>query len=214
MAALHGGSALSSLIDSRLCVSVSRVAALVCLGLFVAPGVASASCPTQPVSAPFSQWGDANSYFPVPGGSFEGTADQLGWILSGASLTSGNEPFFVNGSGDGQSLSIAGGGSARSPFFCVDKTMSSMRFFAQQTAAGGDLQVHALVQTPGGVQSVSVADLVDGSVTAWAPTQQIAGDTSGLPDDQSLMVALQFSVPASAANWQIDDVYVDPYRSG
>jgi hypothetical protein len=214
MAALHGGSALSSLIHSRLRVPVIRVAALVGLGLFAAPAVASASCPTQPVSTPFSEWGDTDSYFPLPGGSFEGAADELGWTLSEASLSSGNEPFLVNSSGDGQSLSITGGGRATSPFFCVDKTMSSLRFFADQAAAGGDLQVQALVQTPTGIHTVSVADLADGSMPSWAPSQPITGVSGTLSDGASLMVALQFSVPASAASWQIDDVYVDPYRSG
>jgi len=212
MAALHGGSALSSLVHSRLRVAAYRIAALTCLGLFAGTGVAFASCPAQPGSTPFSQWGDSNNYFLVPGGSFEGTPDQVGWTLSGASLSSGNEPFY--GSGDGQSLSIAGGGSATSPFFCVDKTMQSLRFFAQQVTAGSDLQVQALVQTPDGVRTVPVADLADGSMPSWAPTRPIAGDTSGLPDHASLMVALRFAVSSATASWQIDDVYVDPYRSG
>lgn len=207
--------ALSSLIRSTLRGAVGRIAALVCLGLFAVPGVAFASCPAPSASTPFSQWGDANSYFLLPGGSFEGTADQVGWTLSGgASLTSSNEPFFVNDSGDTQSLSIAGWGSATSPFFCVDNTMTSLRFFAQQAAAGGGLHVRALVQTSDGVTTVPIAHLSDGSMPTWAPTDPIPGDTSGLADDQSLMVALQFTVRSSAASWQIDDVYVDPYRSG
>jgi hypothetical protein len=205
---------LSTFVRSRLRVVARRVVALACLGLFAAPGVAFAACPAQPVSTPFSQWGDANSYFPLRGGSFEGTADQLGWTLSGASLTSGNEPFVVNGSGDGQSLSIAGGGSATSPFFCLDHTMTSLRFFAQQAAAGGDLHVQALVQTRGGVRTVPVADLADGSMPSWAPTRPITDGAATLAHRRSLMAALQFSVPASAASWQIDNVYVDPYRSG
>lgn len=211
---------MSKNVRSRLRVVALPVAALAVLGLLAIPGAAFASssilasCPAQPVSTPFSQWGDANDYYLAPGGSFEGTADQVGWSLSGASLTSGNEPFFVNGSGDGQSLTIAGGGTATSPFFCVDNTMASLRFFAQQAVAGGDLQVNALVQTHSGVDTVSLADLADGSISSWSPTQPIVGDTSGLPDGQKLMVALQFSVAQSAASWQIDDLYVDPYRSG
>ncbi len=217
---LHGGSALSNFVRSRLRAAVTSVAALAFLGLLALPGSAlavssiMASCPTQPTSTPFAQWGDANNYYLAPGGSFEGAADQAGWTLSGASLTSGNEPFFVNDSGDSQSLSIAGGGSATSPYFCVDNTMASLRFFARQAEAGGDLQVQALVQTGNGVDTVPLADLADGSVPSWAPTQPIVGDTSGLADGQKLMVALQFSVPDSAASWQIDDLYVDPYRSG
>lgn len=206
---------MSALVRSRLRVAARRVALIVGLGLFAVPGVALASCPAPPVSTPFSQWGDTNSYFLVPGGSFEGTADQVGWTLSGASLTAGNEPFFVNDSGDGQSLTIAGGGSATSPFFCVDNTMTSLRFFAQQVNAGAGLHVQALVQnSDGSVTAVPVAHLLDGSMPSWAPTDAISGDTSGLSDDQTLQVALQFTVRASAASWQVDDVYVDPYRSG
>jgi hypothetical protein len=216
LAVPHGGSALSTFVRLRLPVA----AALAVLGLLAIPGGAFASngvlasCPTQQLSTPFSQWGDTNSYYLAPGGSFEGTADQVGWTLSGATLTSGNEPFLVNGGGDSQSLTIAGGGSATSPYFCVDNTMASLRFFSQQATAGGDLQVQALVQTSSGVQTVSLADLADGSTPSWAPAQPIVGDTSGLPDGQKLSVALQFSVPDSAASWQIDDVFVDPYRSG
>jgi hypothetical protein len=205
---------------SRLRIAAIRVAVLACLGLFVLPAVAFASgttlasCPTHPLSTPFSQWGDNNSYFLAVGGSFEGTAAQVGWTLNGASLTSGNEPFYVNGGGDGQSLTIAGGGSATSPYFCVDNTMASLRFFAQQATAGGDLQLQALVKTSGGLQTVSLADLADGSMPSWAPTDPILGDASSLLDGQKVWVALQFTVPQSGASWQIDDLYIDPFRSG
>jgi hypothetical protein len=210
---------LSSFVRSRLR-AAGLIAALAVLGSLAVPGGAFASssllatCQTPPASTPFAQWGDTNSYFFVPGGTFEGTADQVGWTLSGATLTSGNEPFFVNDSGDGQSLTVAGGGSATSPFFCVDNTMGSLRFFAQQVSAGADLRVQALVQSNGGVTTVPLAHFLDGSTPSWAPTDPIAGDTSGLSDGQTLMVALQFTVPSSAASWQIDDVAVDPYRSG
>jgi hypothetical protein len=205
---------LSSLIHPRLRAGVLRIAALTCVGVFASTGVAFASCPAQSLSTPFSQWGDTNSYFLVPGGSFEGTSDQVGWTLSGANLTAGNEPFYVDGSGDSQSLTISGGGSATSPYFCVDNTMSSLRFFAQEATAGSDLQVQALVQTPSGSKTVQVADLADGSMSSWAPSDPITGDTSPLQNGATVMVALQFSVPQATGSWQLDDVYVDPYRSG
>lgn len=211
---------MSLLAHSRRRIALSRAAVLAVLGLIALPGGAFASnstlasCPSQPVSTPFSGRGDTNSYFLAPGGSFEGTANQVGWNLSGASLTAGNEPFFVNGAGDGQSLTIAGGGSATSPFFCVDNTMDSLRFLARQLSPGAGLRVQALVQTSSGVTTVPVAHLLDGSMSSWAPTDVIPGDTSGLSDGQTVMVALQFTVRASTASWQIDDIYVDPYRSG
>jgi hypothetical protein len=214
MAALHGGLALSLLVHTRLRVAIGLTPVLAVMGLLAAPSVAFASCPPQPLTNPFAQWGDTNNYFPVPGGTFEGTADEVGWSLWGASLTSENEPWLVNSITDGQSLTIAGGGKATSPFFCVDNTMKSLRFFAQQVSAGGDLSVRAIVRSVTGVTNVPVADLPDGPTGSWAPTASIPGDTSGLADGQTIMVALKFSVPASAGSWQIDDIYVDPYRSG
>ena len=210
---------MSSIIRSRLRV-VTLLAALAGLGLLAVPAGAFASnstlatCQTPQVGTPFSQWGDTNDYFLAPGGSFEGTADQVGWTLSNATLTPGNEPFFANDPGDSQSLTIAGGGSATSPFFCVDNTMSSLRFFAQQVSAGGGLRVQALVQTSDGVSTVPLARLLDGSTPNWAPADPIAADNSGLADGQTLNVALRFIVRSPTASWQIDDVYVDPYRSG
>jgi hypothetical protein len=205
---------MSAVIHRRLRRAIFSVASLTCVALFASTGVALASCPTEPVSNPFSQWGDTNDYFLVPGGSFEGTADQVGWTLSNASLTTGNEPFNVNDPGDQQSLTINGGGSATSPFFCVDETMSGLRFFAAQAGAGTDLRVKALVQNPdGSVTPVTIADLADGSMPAWAPTDALGG-SSTVPPGSSLMVALRFRAPVSSGSWQIDDIYVDPYRSG
>ena len=176
-----------SLVRSRLRV-LRRVAALAFLGVFAAPGIALASCPAQPVSTPFSQWGDNNNYFLVPGGSFEGTADQVGWTLSNASLTQGNEPFYVNDSGDSQSLTISGGGSATSPFFCVDNTMGSLRFFAQQVEAGGGLHVlcaRAELPTARARRCRSPVSSMARCPPGRRP-QPITGDTSGLSDDQTL----------------------------
>ncbi len=204
---------MPSVIHSRITTAICRIATLTCLSVFAGAGIASASCPAQPASNPFSQWGDSNDYFLVPGGTFEGTPDQVGWTLSGASLTAGNEPFNVNDSGDSQSVTIDSGGSATSPYFCVDNTMSGLRFFAQQVSGGSDLNVDALVQVRDGTRTVALADLADGSMSAWAPTDQITHDTSRLRD-RTVMVALQFTVPASSGSWQLDDVYVDPYRSG
>lgn len=182
-------------------------------GTALAAPTTLASCAARPVSTPFAQWGDNSDYFSVPGGSFEGTADQVGWSLSNAELTDGNEPFHVNGADDDQSLTIDAGGTATSPYFCVDNTMPDLRFFAQEVMAGSDLEVNALVRTADGVTTVPVGDLADGSMTTWAPTPPMTGGSGSLADGQTVQVALQFVVPASSGSWQLDDVYVDPYRN-
>jgi hypothetical protein len=193
---------------------VARIAALTCVAVFGFTGAAFASCPSQPVSTPFSHWGDTNNYFLVPGGSFEGTADDVGWDLHNASLTAGNEPFNVNGPNDAASLTIGAGGTATSPYFCVDNTMQSLRFIAQQVDPGSDLQVVALVKTWSGPHAVPVGDLADGSITSWAPTDPMDGGAGQLPTNRTIQVALQFSVPGGSGSWQLDEVFVDPYRSG
>jgi hypothetical protein len=201
-------------IHPRIRKAIRRIAGLTCLVVLAGAGTALANCPAPAASTPFSQWGDSGSYFLAPGGSFEGTAGQVGWTLSNASLTSGNEPFNVNGGGDQQSLTINAGGSAISPYFCVDNTMSSLRLFARQLGAGNDLRVAALVQTAHGVTPYHLGDLADGSMPSWAPSAPITADTSSLDDGSTLMVALRFRVPPGAGSWQIDDVLVDPYRAG
>ena len=124
-------------IHPRVRKTVGRIAALTCVAVFASSGAAfAAQCPTQSVKKKFSRWGDSSSYFLVPGGSFEGTAAQVGWTLSGADLTAGNEPFHLNSASDDQSLLINGGGSATSPTFCVDSTMQSVRLFVRQTERG------------------------------------------------------------------------------
>ncbi|MGZ4175498.1 MAG: hypothetical protein ACXVUX_04680 [Solirubrobacteraceae bacterium] len=200
-------------IHPRVRKTIGRIAALTCAAVFVSSGAAlAAECPTQPVKQKFTKWGDSATYFLVPGGSFEGTPAQVGWTLSGATLTDGNEPFHLNSATDSQSLEIGGGGSATSPVFCVDSTMSSLRFFVRQTAPGSDLKVQGVVQTPRGPIAVTVGDLGDGAVSAWTPVQvNIA--TNRIPKGLSISAALRFVVPGSGG-WQLDDVYVDPYRAG
>ena len=200
-------------IHPRVRKTVGRIAALTCAAVFVSSGAAfAAQCPTQSVKQKFSKWGDSSNYFLVPGGSFEGTPDQVGWTLSGADLTAGNEPFHLNSATDDQSLAIDGGGSATSPAFCVDSTMPSFRFFVRQTVPGSDLKIQGVVQTPRGPLSITLADLPDGSLPSWTPVQ-ITVLTNRIPKGFSISAAMRFVVPASGS-WQIDDVYVDPYRAG
>ena len=190
------------------------VAALTTFLVFAGAKAAFASCPVQSVATPFLPWNDSNSYFLVPGGSFEGSLEDVGWSLDNASLTLGNEPYQVNSSSDIQSLTIEGGGTAISPYFCVDNTMASLRFFAQQLDAGSDLQVDALVQKGHGVTDVPLADLADGSIPSWTPTDPIDGGSESLPSARTIAVALRFTAPSPTGSWQLDDIYVDPYRSG
>lgn len=207
------GFSVPLVIHPRVRKTFGRIAALTCVAVFVSSGAAfAAQCPTQSAKQKFSKWGDSSDYFLVPGGSFEGTPAQVGWTLSGATLTPGNEPFHIDGITDDQSLLIDGGGSATSPAFCVDSTMPSIRFFVRQTARGSDLKLQGVAQSPRGPLSMTLADFSDGSLPMWTPVQ-VTVATNRIPKGFSVSAAMRFVVSGSGS-WQIDDVYVDPYRAG
>jgi hypothetical protein len=59
---------------------------------------------------------------------------------------------------------------------------------------------------------VTVGNLADGSLSTWTPVK-ITVATNRIPKGFSVSAALRFVAPGSGG-WQIDDVYVDPYRAG
>jgi hypothetical protein len=197
---------------------LGRLVTLTAALLFTIPAIASAaSCPTPQTTTPFTQWGDAGSYFSVPGGNFEAPLAATGWIVARAERAPGNEPFLVGGATDSNSLLIDGGGVALSPAFCIDNSMPYLRFFARSLATNGKLEVHLVLQTRAGLVTAPfsrVADLPAGSMPSWAPTGQLAlTDAPAASAGGTATARLAFSV-AGHGGWQLDDIYVDPYRMG
>ena len=192
-----------------------RLATMTALGVFASTGVAAA-CATQPTTQPFTQFGDTNSYFVAPGGNFE--PGQAAWQLNGATIARGSEFYDVSGNAsDSQSLALKSGTDAISPAFCVDSTMPGFRFFARQSRPGPGtaVTVQALyTDAAGNAAQSTVAVLPDGSGSNWTPTASLGLATLlNVPFGQSWQVQLRFSVTNGPGQWQIDDVYVDPYRS-
>ena len=203
-------------IHPRIRKGLGRLAAMTAFGVLASTGVAAAaSCPSVSTTTPFSQFGDNNSYFVAPGGTFEGSSLPAGSSATGASLTPGNEPWHVVNASDNQSLTVQSGGSVTLPYSCIDSTMPDFRFFARQVAPGSDLKVNVLVALGGWTLNVPLARLADGSMNAWAPSAQIfAPQGMMLAPGMTVQGALKFSVPAGGGAWQIDDVLVDPYSFG
>jgi hypothetical protein len=200
-------------IHPRVRKGFARVAAMTALGFFASTGLAAAACPTQPVTQALSQFGDTHNYFLAQGGAFEDATLPAGWQASGASLTAGNEPFYIHSTGDNQSLQINAGGSVTTSYACIDGTITSFRFFAKQAAPGSALKVELLVKLGWGYpMTLPVTLLRDGSMPDWAPTDSLAAAGSLAPG-QIAQAAIRFSVPQGSGSWQIDDLYVDPYRT-
>ena len=162
-------------------------------------------------STVFAALGDTANYTPVTGGTFEG--DMSGWTLNSASVAPGNEPWQVDGASDSKSLSIASGGTAVSPTFCVSSKTPTWRFFAHAADASRSTVLHVYAQTtlPGGkVIQLSVDEV------QRARLQLLGGDAAMvlgkvLPPNFSVNVRFVFTADSNGGAWCIDDVFVDPY---
>jgi hypothetical protein len=171
------------------------------------------NCPQQPLEQPFLRWADPATYVLVPQGTVESTS---AWTLSGTHPVLGNEPFFVHGGDEAYSLSLPAGASATTPVQCVGLDHPTLRFFARNTGSPLSLlAVDVLVKDNLGLlKSVPMGTVVGSS--AWAPTLPmpvIANLLPLLPGDLT-PVRFRFTPVGLDGEWQIDDVYVDPYRTG
>jgi hypothetical protein len=180
------------------------------------PGTASTSsapCTTRALSTPFSKWGDGASYFLAPNGGFE--SGSTGWTLAGkATVASGSEPYLASGPGS-HSLQIPFGSQAQSPTMCVTRNEDAIRLFVgNQGVNGSILHVEALAQNPTTGQVAQTAFDVNGNAvaTGWSPTMvlQIPNMLGG---NGTQDLTLSFSTRGTAATWNIDDVFVDPFKS-
>ncbi len=196
----------------RLFAVTATVTAFALTLIVGAPAAAAdtVACPTPASSQVFSQFGDDAYYSLVPGGNFEG--DVSGWALRGASVVSGNEPWYVGGAGDSQSLSIEPGGSAISPAFCVTAQYPSWRFFAR--LAGGPRRSYLSVAVewtdPNGDHGVTpVTTLRGGRFRDWRPTRSL--ELGPVLDDSTTMTERLVFFAGNSSAWRIDDLYLDPY---
>lgn len=191
----------------------AATAALAATALAAAPAAAEAGpslggCPDVPTVQPFAQWQDFADYFLAPDGHFEGGASS--WQLEdGAAIVDGNEPF-VGAPGDDRSLRLPAGASATSAPMCIGEEHRTMRFFGTSTGASA-LRVEILYTKRNGTSKSVTLGNVHGS-GAWAPSDVLAMRVNELAgDDNALSVALRFSARGNAT-WQVDDVYIDPYK--
>jgi hypothetical protein len=210
-------------IHPRIGKSARRVAALTALACFAVPAAAQAACPTPPTAKVFQSFGDSSDYFLAPNGGFE--SGTTAWTVSNASVVSGNESSQLHGSADAHSLRIAPGGEAVSAPICVDTTRTGYRFFARQpgAVAGSSLKVSIRFVGPDGVARDQQIDTLSGaSYQPWTPSRfwdpSIATrifQQLGFTADTTASMRLVFDAAnVYGASWRIDDLYVDPYRTG
>jgi hypothetical protein len=204
----------------RLRVLLLVAAAAVTTAVYVAPsanaGLFNGNCPSygSPVFAP---WNDSGSYYLASNGGFENGS--TGWSLSGgASVVSGNEPFYASGWGS-HSLSLPSGSTATSPAICLGPSDIYIRMFGAD-ANGSDNGLHVRVVWYGLLNVV--LGITDFDTYApgsnWAPTDKLSSG-GGLaiplvPLLGSTSARVQLTPIGSGSDWHVDDFFVDPWTIG
>jgi len=187
---------------------IATAAALVALAFSAA---AAQACSYKGAEQVFKPWGDNSSYVLAPDGGFE--AGGSGWSLGGgAKAVAGNESFFLNDAADGKSLSLPAGSTAVSPPVCMSIDTPHFRLLARNTGdPSSTLRVEASYSLLGLVRTRTVGTVRSGS--SWAPTQQVSTVlTLSTIVGTLIPSAIQIRItPVGSGNWQVDDVYIDPF---
>jgi hypothetical protein len=182
------------------------------LALMVFAGSAEA-CSYSGAESVFSPWGDQRNYVLAPDGGFEGGAS--GWQLNhGAAVVEGNESYNLNDAADSKSLSLPAGSSAVSPPVCMSLDTASFRLVARNTGdPSARLRVEASYKLLGLVRTKTAGTIQAGS--AWAPTQSVSTVLTLSTVVGTLIpsaIEIRITPLDAGGRWQIDDVYIDPFR--
>lgn len=172
-------------------------------------------CADDGAARVFSRWLDPAHYVLVGDGGFEHGA--TGWTRSaGATIVDGNEPWHVRSPDDRHALRLGRGARATSPPVCVGLGRPTIRFFARNAGSRlGLLTVQVVVKTSLGPTVALPIGVTANLSRSWSPTLPMPVLVNLLTLlDGSTDVRLRFTAIGLASSWEIDDVYVDPYRKG
>lgn len=182
------------------------------VALLACTAASAQACDYSGAEQVFRPWGDNKFYVLAPDGGFE--AGGTGWSLGGGATTvAGNESFFLNDAGDKRSLSLPNGSSAVSPPICMSLDTPSFRLLARNTGSpSAGLRVEATYKLLGLVRTKTVST-VTGSAS-WAPSQQMSTVLTLSTVVGTLIpsaIQIRITPVGSGGNWQVDDLYIDPF---
>ena len=192
---------------------------LAATALMVTPSAQAGLIGTGPASSctssskVFAPWGDQHNYMLVPGGAFE--SGTPAWALSGgAKVMAGNEPFYVRSKLDKNSLYLPNGSSAISPTVCFGIGDWHARFFVRNVGStSGKLRVDVTVKSLLGVLTILDGGTVSGT-GVWAPSPDIGLTVTNVCSLLGVQaVGFRFRAQGTGSAFQVDDVYLDPWKS-
>jgi hypothetical protein len=197
-----------------LAASVAALAALAPAGTASA-GLLSQSagpCPSYASSAVFSKWLDPMRYTLAPGGDFESASGLT--FTGGAKIVSGNESSYVHGTSDTSSVLLPRGATVTTGPICVGLDKPTVRFFAKRPSFAllPLLTVEGLYTTKAGTTASLPLVGVPLAGNSWS--LQLPFVTTGALLELGDTTMMRFRVRAVTGEWQVDDLYVDPWRRG
>jgi hypothetical protein len=188
------------------------VTAMAALAISVLSAGAAQACNYTGAEQVFKPWGDQHSYVLAPDGGFEGGG--LGWYLGvGAKTVAGNEAFYLNSASDDGSLALPAGSTAVSPPICMSLDTPIFRLIARNSGdPSSGLKVEATYTLLGLVRTKTVSTVYGNS--SWAPSQQLSTVLSLSTIVGTLIpsaIQIRITPLGSGGQWQVDDVYIDPF---
>lgn len=192
-----------------------RATVIACSATLVSASAAQAACAPQTTTKAFASYGDNADYVLAPGGNFE--AGSAKWTLTSSSLSSSTAPLAANAKTDRSSLTVAGKGLAVSPAFCVGIEHPNFRLQARQVnGTWAQLTVKLLWRqsSTGKENTTVVGSFTGGSFAKWTPTpsMKLAETLPLTGPGQTISAKIVLDPEDYGGSWQVDNVYVDPYR--
>jgi len=169
--------------------------------------VTTASCKYS-TSSVFAPWGDPAFYYLVPGGNAE--AKKHGWTFSGAASVGSGTSLLAGR----KSFSLDTGGQATSPEFCLTLDAPTMRFVVNDPGkTSAALKVEGLVECAwGGTCTIPLGTISSsGKGLRLVPPMYLLANVSALFSNNGL-TSMQLRFTSTSGKWDLDDVYVDPFK--
>jgi hypothetical protein len=170
----------------------------------------TAGCGGAATSQVFGPWSDSALYQPFQGSSFESGAS--GWSWGGkANIVSGDDAHLPGATGS-HAVNLPAGGTAKSPWICMDSSTPSFRFFLRRVSGTGNLTVMGQLAGSGGVSLTTFATITGGA--DWAPSAVVAFPSSFMTALAGGTFNAQFQFVSDPGTvYRIDDVFLDPYKT-
>jgi hypothetical protein len=171
-----------------------------------------AVCGDEKADPVFESWGDFAHYTLAPAGDLE---HPEGWTLNKDAAVVGENAPFTKGF---RSLRLGDHGEAVSPVICVNVSHPTVRFFLKSTGSEKSrLEIELYYQDLSGhTKKLKIAKLRGGR--NWSPSTIVPiymNMIAAATPDGVTAVAFKFKakdVKSDEGGWNIDDLYVDPFR--